>query len=524
VYPLALLWKCDLPGNPYHRNPRILEWIIGAVTSTLERQHSSGAFDGFCPNEKDPGVTLGVMHGLSEAFRVLREAVSPSFEARFLEAQRKACEYALGWQESHAFISNHRALFAVAFLDAFELVGDERFRAWAVQIVEHIMAEQSPEGWYREYEGPDPGYESLGIFHLAVYWRRTGSSSVIASLRRSIDFYSHCVHPDGSVGGVYGSRHTSLYFPGGFELLAGEIPMAAAVARFMRERLGWHNVVTPSLADAENLSPLAYTYLEACLVPDRFEGSPLPPLPCEALDGVLHFEHSGITVAGTRRYYAVVNAAKGGVCRVFDKQRRSVAYEDAGYVVVSGGRRWTSQIIGLGGRIEVANRRVVSCECVMAEVRQDVPTPLRFLLFRAVNLTLFHSAWIRQWLRKLIVRRLITAKRRGPIRVKRTVTFGSEDIHFSDCVELTAELRVDQVALPRCFTAIHMGSAKYFHPSELEPTAAPPVGEMAEELNRSRRGHCEFRLRFPGGAGSHLVAGTSVDQGASACAEVTVRS
>src|SRR5690606_25490846 len=189
------------------------------------------------PNEQNPGPTLGVAHALAETARLVADDIAPARRTRLLDAIGRACDFALTREEDHGFVSNHWALFAVTFQTARELLGDARYGRRAEAMIDRIIEQQSPDGWYREYDGPDPGYESLGIFHLAVHWNRTRSQRVLDSLRRSVDAYAHFVHPDGSIGGVYGSRHTSLYFPGGFELLAAEVPMAAAVARFMAARL-----------------------------------------------------------------------------------------------------------------------------------------------------------------------------------------------------------------------------------------------------------------------------------------------
>ncbi|MGH9901029.1 MAG: hypothetical protein ACRD68_04220, partial [Pyrinomonadaceae bacterium] len=409
VYPLALLWQTPHPENPYHRNPQALAWVEAAVESIRRRQHRSGAFDGTGPHTQEYGVTLAMCYFLCEVTRLVGGELSPAVRRRIDEVVRRGCEFALGAGEDYAFISNHHALYALAFHDAGALLDEPRYGRRAEEIIDQIVSEQSGEGWYREYGGPDPGYESLGIFYLATYWERTGSERLLASLRRSVEFYSHFVAPDGSVGGVYGSRHTSLYYPGGFEILAREIPLAAKVAEFMRERLGEHNVVTPEVCDAENLPSLSYSYLEACRAaapPAR--GGALPPLPCEALDGLRHFPESQLSVAGTGEYYAVVNAAKGGVCRVFDKRTGRVAYEDAGYIVRAGGRRWTSQMQGLGRRADSERADEIVCEARLAEVRQMLPSPANFILLRALNLTLFRSLGLGNWLRRLIVGRLIT--------------------------------------------------------------------------------------------------------------------
>lgn len=497
VYPLALLWHHPFPNNSYYRNSQCLRWIEAAIENTICRQHKNGSFDSVGPYTQDHGVSLAIAYALTETLRLMGDHASSSLRESVVGTVRKSCDFALRSSEDYAFITNHQALFAVAFLNAHDLLGEIQYYKQAEEIVELILSKQSPDGWYLEYEGADPGYESLGIFYLAQCWKRTRSPQLLESLRRSIEFFAHCVHPDGSVGGVYGSRHTSLYFPGGFEMLAGEIPLAASISQFMRERLARRNVVTPTTSDAENLPSLIYTYLEACLTPADRERGDLPKVPCETLDGLIHFSDSGITVAGTSRYYAVSNTGKGGVICVFNKRTDVIAYEDAGYIVRTGNRRWSSQLIGLGHRVEASGKNEIACTTQLAEIRQQLPSPARFVLLRLLHLTLFRSLMLGAWLRRLIIKQLITKKHLGPLRMRRSITFGPDEVHFCDVLEATEAIHVDDVDLPRRFLAIHMGSAKYFHPSELEHTPLPAsVREMARELNGNHIAKRKFTLRF----------------------------
>lgn len=511
VYPLALLWQHPFTDNPYHQNGRLLEWIFAAIQQTLDRQHENGAFDAFAPNEQDPGPTLGVLHGLLEAWRLVGAKASPQLTARFHSAARRACDFAMRREETelHAFVSNHWALFAVALLDAAELLGAERYRRRSDQLIARIIREQSSDGWYNEYGGPDPGYESLGIFHLAVYWQRTGAPELLQSLRRSIEFYSHCVHPDGSVGGCYGSRHTALYFPGGFEILAGEIPEAAAVAAFLRKRLHRGNVLTPAVSDAENLPSQCYSYLEAALAAQRQADPATLPLPCESLDGTRHFKDSGLTFAARDAYYAVVHGKRGGLCRVFDKRTGKLAYEDSGYVIRSAGKLWASQLAGLGAADEATAAGEVACAAQFAQVRPLVPTPARFLLLRLLNLTLFRSPALGEWLRRQIVARLILSRRPGPFALRRRIAFQQKAVAFHDLLEATAPAEVEAVELPRRFAGIHMGSAKYFHPAELEAIQQAPVADLARVLHGQRRAENRFRIELGENEKTELVASLS---------------
>jgi hypothetical protein len=495
VYPVSLLWRHPFPGSAWHGNGRLLEWIAAAIDVTVERQRPNGAVDAFAPNDQDPGVTLMTVHDLTESLRLAGAALPPELVERVKAAVRRACDFSFLRDESHGFVSNHWALFAMAYWNAAELLSEPRYLVRAESIIDRILEEQSPDGWFREYEGPDPGYESLGIFYLAKYWRRSRSARLLDSLRRSVEFFAHCVHPDGSVGGGYGSRHTSLYFPGGFEILGPEIPMAAGVAAFMREMLRCGNVVTPSGADAENLSPLTASYLEAALC--RSEGPTVAPvhLPCQELVGPRDFPDSGIRVFGTGSYYAVWNGRKGGVCRVFDKARRTLAYEDAGYAIFAGGRTWLSQVIGQSQVIPETDSSQCTSEGVFTEWRQRIPTPWNFLFLRVLNLTLFRSAALGQMLRNAIVRELILIKRPGPFRFRRSVSFRNAEVRFSDVVQRTGPMVVDDMRWARTLTGIHMGSAKYFHPSELERTHSMPLPEAARRL-LSDREQWEFVLRF----------------------------
>lgn len=510
VYPLALVWRHAFADNPYHRNPRVLGWIEAAIENTRRRQRNNGAFDSLAPFTQDHGVTLAVVYALVEVDRLLGDDLSPGCRSAIRDVVRRACEFALVSREDHAFISNHQALFAISFLNGYEVLGEPRLETRAEEIVDRILRAQSPDGWYREYEGPDPGYESLGIFYLATYWRRTRSASVLASLERSLEFYSHCVHPDGSIGGGYSSRQTSLYFPGGIEMLSGEIPLASAIARFLRARLRCQNVVTPATSDMHNLPSLLVTYLEAALAGDDERIAP-PLLPCETLEGLRRFGESGIVAVGRRRYYAVVNAARGGVCRVFDKQTGKLAYEDAGYLVRAGRRSWTSQRLGLGHQIETPDAQEVACQTQLAEIRQLLPTPALFLLLRLLNLTVFRAVAVGAWVRRLIVSRLITRADAGPFRFARTIRFDADEIHVRDTLEMLAPGRVDEVSLPRSFTAAHMGSAKYFHASELDETLRVSCTSLASELTRSGGARCEFSLRFAV-SGPELVRGPGADR------------
>ncbi|HJU90499.1 MAG TPA: hypothetical protein VJ672_14010 [Gemmatimonadaceae bacterium] len=496
IYPLALLWRNSYGGTVYHRNSRLLSWLELAIDQIIARQHRDGAFDSVGPNTRDHGVTLAVARMLARTLATVGDAVSSGRRESALSAIRRATRFAARSREDYAFINNHQALFALAYLDAHELLGDDDLRRAGQRAVDGILANQTDDGWYPEYGGPDPGYETLGIMYLAEWWKRTGDERVLESLRRSVRCFWHFVHPDGSVGGCYGSRHTSLYFPSGFERLAPEIPEAAAVASFMRERLPRGNVVTPASSDPENFYVLAASYLDAAAETTVDRNVPHQPvMPCLTLQGQHHFPSASIVVAGTQHYYAVTNLSKGGVIRVFDRGSGRIAYEDSGYVLSTPGGQWVSQTLGRGRKTPSTGHEV-ACHTTLTEARQLLPTAWRYLLLRLANLTLFRVGWLGTLLRRNVVERLITGSRAAPCRLSRVIRFESDAVAISDRLELTTRTRIARVDLPRAYSAIHMGSAKYFHQSELDDIRLSETSGLADELTRTGKAEITHRVGF----------------------------
>ncbi len=267
--------------------------------------------------------------------------------------------------------------------------------------------------------------------------------------------------------------------------------MAAAVAKFMRERLERGNVLTPAASDAENLVPLVCSYLDAALMCGRESAGLAAALPCETLAGFRRFSDSGIAVMGAARYYAVASGAKGGVCRIFSKHSERIAYEDAGYLASAAGHLWTSQRLGQSG---CAGEGELLCTAQFSEVRQELPTAWKFVLLRLLNLTLFRSPRLGAWLRRRIIARLITSVRPGPLKLERRIRFDADGVAFEDRITLSRPVVIERLGLARSFTAIHMGSAKYFHPSELVETPLPETSTMAKALHAGRAAECRFRL------------------------------
>ncbi len=280
MMPLATLYRHPHPSNPFFGRERLAAWLSSAMEHTVARQHPNGAFDSFTPYSQDHGVTLAMVLTLSTTAELLGDALAPALRARTTESVAHACRFAAASDEDYAFINNHQAAFALAYIRAARLTGDEALGARAEEVMDRVCAHQSTDGWFAEYGGPDPGYETFGLTYLALASNERRHGALPAALGRSVEFLAHCVHPDGSIGGNYGSRNTGQYAPGGLEVLAARHPVAAAIADFVGDRLESGNVVTPHRCDDDNLPLLCFSYAVAATSAAPRKEAP-PALPCE---------------------------------------------------------------------------------------------------------------------------------------------------------------------------------------------------------------------------------------------------
>ncbi len=489
MLPLAHMWASERPDNPYRRSPRLLQWLVDAMRETLRRQHRSGAFDSVAPNTMDHGVTLAMVYTLASVARYLDAALPPDLVRRLGPAVRRACRFAVHSEEDYAFISNHHALFALAWLRAADLLGEPELLQRADGEIAQIIAHQSADGWYAEYGGPDPGYESLGISYLAQYDAERPGEQLRSSLRRAVAFLSHCVHPDGSVGGLYGSRGTSLWYPAGMERLGQHDPVARAVACHVARFLDQSQVVTPATSDPENLALLVLSHMVAADLVESAGAMAGPDaaahtLPCANFHGVRIFEGSGITVAGTQQYYAVLNGNRAGTGVVHARATARLVHQDSGYFLEANDGVWTSAMHVGTVRPKDNGGRTVTFTARFARANRAQLTPARFIVLRLLNLTLFRVGALGRLVRRAVIGRLVTRCTPGPYSLEREVRFGEDRITFVDRLRNERRQVVTRLSRTDRSLALHMGSGNYFHMRDLLDTSGMDLPATARDLSR----------------------------------------
>ena len=187
----AGLWPYATPSTIFLR--RIDSLFVGARRLTRD----DGSLEEAFPREGSFCVTALVAFDLLCALDLLGAELDAGTRARWQSIVAPMIGYLHEADETHAFISNHLATAAAALLRWHALSGDVASEARARRLIDRILEQQSDEGWFKEYEGADPGYQSLCTVYLADVHLLRPDWGLHEPLRRSIRFICHFAHPDG---------------------------------------------------------------------------------------------------------------------------------------------------------------------------------------------------------------------------------------------------------------------------------------------------------------------------------------
>lgn len=491
VWALALAYT-DPNRGIYTHNNHIRTWLEQGLQFWTRIQHHDGSFDEAYPYEGSFVATAFTTLAVTEALLLVEAALPYQVRTKVVTSAIKAGNWLCHHEESHGFISNHRAGAAAALWNLWQLSNQEQFRRHSDQLVQSILDRQSPEGWFVEYTGADPGYQTQCMHYLNCLYRRNKSPILKTALIRACEFLQYCIHPDGSIGGEYGSRATEFFFPSSVELLAEQCESAERIAAFMAFKNQAPQIPDAHWVDQYNFIPLLISTLLAAQCNPR-PVSATRPFGDSANKS---FEQAGIRIASNQAYHAIVGLQNGGTLRVYDQTTGELTYLDSGWCACDlRGRTWSSQ--SSNGCESIVND-AVSCRCqsVFRQVATEQLSTAKLMLLHGLA-TLFGRLKLdRSWLKNFIVRRLMKKVRTCHLTLVRTITFNADSITLHDVVisHHPAKNRMILGLKPvGKFTATHMGSARYFTASEIQSDLA--TEDFAQSLQTTSVLHHQITIQ-----------------------------
>lgn len=501
--PLAQAFAVARPGSAWHGEPRLAEAAVAAMQFSRRNAHADGSADDYYPFERALGAVVFSLVAQSEAYRLL--AFDDAELKRFFA---RRAEWIVGHDESGR-LTNHHALAALALWRTAKLVDSQALRRAALDRVEQVLRWQSSEGWFDEYGGADPGYQTVTIECLAKLRLEAQLPHLDEPLHRAVGFARHFMNLDDCIGGVYGSRGTHHFYPAGCELLASESVEAADMAdgflrslvnhteaRFDDDRMYVHRL--GSLFDAYgHWSPTR-------AVADR--NATAASLP-QGLN-MRHFPQAGIVVADRTASDGldddaiaklIVSQARGGTFQFARRshgeanrfEMRQIA--DAGLVVeFDDGRIAVSQMHGLERNTATAtstNDELLEVQTTRAlqYKRFERATPLKQAALHVGMATVGRLA--RGLVRKLLQRRVISGGGIAPLTVRRRITWNGrsaqERLVVVDELTLAGSGSVRKLAFASDLQAAYTAAAEVFSPNLLQPWH--DLSTYIPQLNRERR-------------------------------------
>jgi hypothetical protein len=459
----SLCWFMDQPEIKDSVN--LVESIKAGLLYAFKIQHQDGSFDQAYPNEHSYGATAFLLPDLITAYQKIKEFLSHD-ERMFAENRlMRSADFLYKASELHGFIANHLAGAALALLKSHQLFGEIKYKSKSNNIVERIIENQSSEGWYQEYNGADPGYQTLCMYYLAQIFQTGHSDKLRESMERSLHFLQFFVHPDGTFGGEYGSRRTEIYYPGGIAILAQEFPVAAEMHTYMRESIRTGNTVNLIDIDMGNLAPLLSNYIAAASIVESASAGSSLPIKQKEITQI--YKSAGLAIIANPAYYAILGVSNGGVLKVFNKKTNRLVYDDCGLLgETSNGHKFSSQITNLNNPMK-RDGNVFETTSTFNKIPTQFPTPFNYLLLRTANLTLMRFRFLNEAVKKVLVKLLINKNSPIPLRRIRKIEFQQKTIHIIDKIERTGPIQIKTLIQGYKFSTIHMASARYFTPAQL---------------------------------------------------------
>jgi hypothetical protein len=450
------LWPYDSSEDSFVKRIQ----SIFAGTKFLTRK--DGSLEEAFPNEGSYCVTALVAFDLLVTIDLLSEKINDVQRQEFIEIVRPLIIYLKKSDETHAIISNHLAT-AVAALSRWDiLVGDLNAFKKAEHLLDRILNNQSKEGWFMEYEGADPGYQTLCLHYLVDVHLQRRDLDLLEPIRRSIKFLQYFAHPDGSFGGHYGSRCTKFYYPSGILALAQEIPEALSLHQYMQNSISENMVVGLSSVDEPNLIPMFNSYAWSATLAKAKQATAdeknSENLPSERKEPFRkNFNEAGILIERGHDHYSIINYKKGGVVYHFNQKKLKIL--DSGVVIRSpSGTLGSNHFFDQNQTLTINDNRVLIKHRISA-MPKKLTSPLKFLVLRIFCFTVFRSSRIREFTKRLLVKYLITKPKPWPIWNVREIILGGNLKIIDQC-----DLKVgyNKLVVKDPFVPIHMASQGYW--------------------------------------------------------------
>jgi hypothetical protein len=448
---LSKLYAANLL-HEFFSKVNFIEFLDSIFEGTFRILNKNGSLNESFPNEQSWCVTSLVAYDLLTALESI-EKIDNFDRSLKLKKIAPMFHYMTRNIESHAFISNHLVTAAAGYLKWHDLTGDSSYEKEAERIVETVIESGGSEGWFQEYNGFDPGYQSITTQYLAEIEKLRPNWNLGSKITQSLEFMSNFFNPDGTFGGMIGSRQTSFFYPGGFNLLSSNQKLAARISNTAKKRIITNQIVNLSSIDSGNLIPLFNSYCVAALNPVDKQAGILEKMET----GRKIYKESGIIIDVGTNHKTIVSLRSGGIVQHYSAEKEAII--DCGAIIKNKkGKLGTTQHQLKKPNFSIENS-TIKLHSTIHQFARELPTPIKFALIRLFSVTIFRNQNVLNQFKKIIVRKLITKQKNWQVAYTREIHLGY-DLHVNTVFNLKKGDSI--IAHSGKFSPIHMASRGYW--------------------------------------------------------------
>ena len=448
---LALLYSTNFRGNRYYKMNYIKKLALAQIHYWNKIQNKNGSFDEFYPNEESFSSTAFTLYAICKAQNILEENLE-----LIRKTCKKSCEFLLEYGDPGA---SNQIASAIAAINQYSILyNDKSFENRLNRLLESFIDSQNAEGWTPEYGGFDVGYQSITLAYLTDYNDTQKKEEVSNSIKKMIEFLSNFIHPDGTVGGEYGSRSTTFFVPYGFLNNSDSTKLGNSILN--KVFLEPDTKINHSIDDRYICHFILPSYLLS-INKIKFNIDTKLELPYKRNFNRM-FNDSGIFISSTSDYYFITNFKKGGVFNLYGKKRKKKII-DSGYVIKDLQKIYVSNWLGKNVSFEMKEKeKNLMIYGEFFWVLNKVPTPFYHFCLRI--LSFFGGRIILPFLKKIF----INSERKTGVKFRRNFIFNKDQIEVIDRFRLRHNISPENISMANPNSTFrYVAPSNYFQNIEL---------------------------------------------------------
>ena len=462
-------------NNQYYQNPLIREYIIAGIRYLEKCSHKDGSCDEFYPYERALGAMSFSLYAVAESYKLLGLDDKSILDMLTLKA-----DWIIKNVKADG-IANHMLGAALAVAKVGEVTKNTNYYKNAKTLVEYATSTWVDEGWFYEYDGCDPGYSTFSIDFMSKYYEITKDKTVLPYIEKSINFISTIIATDGSIGGPIGSRNTWHFYLYGFEYMSKEFPIAKSIVQ----------------AGIKNFKAQEFEYMNDDRYFFYYVNNNLQTLNIyqkpgsiqELKDIATYYPKAGFYIKRSKGNCLIISLKKGGVIQLYKDNK--LIFIDAGFIGKLGGKVVSTQIID-SVKIKVEENKI-SIVGNFHKINYEYMNTYKLLVFRIV-LSIIGRFWgIGHYIKKYLVKRLITRKNKSKIRYLKEISIQNYSLNINTTILLPKDNKnLSALFTGTNFNCIQVPTSKYHHYSDFLEWAN--LSNKLEELNKKRKVNIEVNI------------------------------